>query len=586
MEVGAGVAGLISLSFTAFRGCIQAFEFFNTAQHIGATGDLFSSKLFFQQYRLLQWGLRAGLDEDSKPDERLNWTLALRLLGQLESFMTSAEKLKAKYGFNIVDEGLPESKRFDASNRRRTGIEKIIARLKPDIYTAKGKIIQGNSGTFKRLQWAAGGRDQANQIISEIGNLIDSLESLLDMQNQQLRRKTDAILLRDVISRATTMEEVDEIKGILEQTTSADDQAILAAASLKHIRLVIGADRRNDEVQTAHSKKVTESLPIITKLKPRKLEPYTHGTTLSFHGLEFALYDGGAVLVEWKIADRAIWSELLDQVRCLAVLLASPDGSRSQSLHCKGYLPWQEQDRYGLVYDIPNASPKDLPGYWGIKSLYELILEEAHVSLTRRFEIATTLAETILQLHTAGWLHKSLRSQNIIFIAPKGSTMEEYLLSQPHLVGYEYARPDTPNAAKFSQLPDTELIMDLYRHPQARGISRERFQKRFDIYAFGCVLIELALWTHVLDVHTKYRGSDLRMLIAEAMEANQAMELPHFESSAALDKVVKAVAHHAGTIMAETVQLSLLLQKSPDDQFDVSLNTQQTIVDNLQQRRY
>jgi hypothetical protein len=36
-------------------------------------------------------------------------------------------------------------------------------------------------------------------------------------------------------------------------------------------------------------------------------------------------------------------------------------------------------------------------------------------SLNQRVSIAVTLAETVLQLHTAGWLRKSIRPENVLF---------------------------------------------------------------------------------------------------------------------------------------------------------------------------
>lgn len=80
------------------------------------------------------------------------------------------------------------------------------------------------------------------------------------------------------------------------------------------------------------------------------------------------------------------------------------------------------------------------------------------------------MTEVVLQLHTAGWLHKSLLCENIVFLAPQDSTPSDFLYCAPYLIGYGYARLDTARGAIFTQLPDIELVADLYRHPQARGV--------------------------------------------------------------------------------------------------------------------
>lgn len=581
MEPVSAIASFVALAFPVFQTCVQAFEFFNTAQHIGGQGDLFSSKLAFEQYRLLQWGMRAGLDGDSSANKRLNGTIALELLGQLESFMTSAQKLRSKYCLKVIEEDLSESAESDCTSLSQTGIAKFIARLKPSVYTTKGKIIQANSSTLKRLKWATAGKDQANAIIREIKDIISSLEQLLDVYDQDLRNRTDAILLRDIISRSTNAEEVAEIQEILEPEASKSDRAIYAAAKLKQIRLIIGADKRTDERETPHTKTTMQNTPQIIKLKPKKLGPYKINMPMHYQGTELALYNKKAVLVEWKVAEGATWKGLFDQVRCLAAMLASLDSESFRSFSCIGYLPWEERERYALVYNIPEAGPQDLQIHWEIKTLHELIVEGALTSLSRRIEIAMQVAEVMLQLHTAGWLHKSLRSENIIFLGPKGSTSQYFINQSPHLVGYEYARPDTTDAAQFSVLPDTELMTDLYRHPQARGVSRERYQKRFDMYALGCIFAELALWKPLVEIQAPCNQYDLPCMIADAARDKKTIQIPCLDDSTIVERINLSVSHHAGEAFAGVIKACVLIERSNEEVFDVDLDVQNSVLEKL-----
>jgi hypothetical protein len=78
---------------------------------------------------------------------------------------------------------------------------------------------------------------------------------------------------------------------------------------------------------------------------------------------------------------------------------------------------------------------------------------------------------------------------------------KEVILQQPPVIGgYGYARLDTVEAAKFTELPMVHFEGDLYRHPMARGQERNSFEQRFDIYALGCVLLELAMWRPLEDI--------------------------------------------------------------------------------------
>ena len=202
-------------------------------------------------------------------------------------------------------------------------------------------------------------------------------------------------------------------------------------------------------------------------------------------------------------------------MRFLALLLSSPAGNSFRSLPCIGWLAWEERERFALIYDLPDHSSHGRQVHWSMKSLYDLISEKPRLSLSRRFHIATDLADVVLQLHTAGWLHKSFRSENVIFLAPRGSSATTFLQSSPYLVGYEYARPDTADAAVFTQLPDTSLIADLYRHPHARGVLRQKYQKAVRLicirmYTFGACIVAASsrhtIFLHITRIDESDRG--------------------------------------------------------------------------------
>jgi hypothetical protein len=586
MEAAAGIAGFVSLTCNVFESCVQAYDFFYVAQHIGADGDVFNTRVKFEQYRLLQWGIKAGLTQSATPSSRLNWPLAYALLQQLEIFLTSAEKLRASYSLDVNEEEVEAKERTEIQHSPPTGIGKFIARLKPEIYTLKGQIIQANNSTFKRLRWATFGKDKADAVLRDISDVGSRLDQLLDSLEQEKRAKVDEVLLRDILSRSSTASEVDQIQQILEPSVSSDYASIKAAATLKQIRLVIGADTRDDEVKTAITKHTKEGMPSIRILKHKKLTPYTLEVPVRYQGIEVVRYDQQPVLVEWKMAEGPMWEQLTNQVRSLAVLLASPAGKASQSLLCIGYLPWREREIYALVYAIPNAIAQDVSDHWRLKTLHDLILEQSHLSLGRRFEIARMLADVVLQLHTAGWLHKSLRSENVIFIASNDSSTGDFLNSPPYLVGFEYARPDTADAAMFTQLPDAELANDLYRHPQARGIRREKYRKQFDMYALGCLLVEIGLWGRLLELMNEVLDEKLAETIKEANMSNRDIELPSLSSLGSQPELLEPLLHSTGESFAEAIVLCTAMSNPDEHDADVSLDTQHAVVQKLRQCKF
>ncbi|KAF7512121.1 hypothetical protein GJ744_002283 [Endocarpon pusillum] len=75
--------------------------------------------------------------------------------------------------------------------------------------------------------------------------------------------------------------------------------------------------------------------------------------------------------------------------------------------------------RYGFVYDKPPKTPPEAAPV----SLLELIQRSQRESapppsLTKRIALAHTLARSLMYFHSVNWLHKGLRSDNIIFFAP------------------------------------------------------------------------------------------------------------------------------------------------------------------------
>jgi serine/threonine protein kinase len=122
-----------------------------------------------------------------------------------------------------------------------------------------------------------------------------------------------------------------------------------------------------------------------------------------------------------------------------------------------------------------------------------------HPSLTARFNLAAKLANTVLYLHSAGWLHKNLRSENIVFFLPDSDLPT---LSSPYVMGYQLARIDCNN--ELTEEAPHHWEADMYRHPETLSRARRsRFGGRFDVYSLGMVLLELAYWYPLTKIFDK-----------------------------------------------------------------------------------
>ncbi|KAK4182443.1 prion-inhibition and propagation-domain-containing protein [Podospora australis] len=578
MEIAAAALQFTTVAVNSFRACILAIEFFSTAQHMGADGDLFRTGLEFEKYRLLTWAEKVGLLGDNER-QTLNWQLAGIILKQLESFLTSAATLKGRYSLDVTEEEVQAAEEAQHALAPKQGIAKLIARLKPNLRTTAGQIIQEHNSPIKRIRWAARDRGKLKTFLAEISGLIGKLEFLLDSTERQQEKEEYDRLLREVISLATTTAEAGQIKDFLEDHQKRSERSINAAAYLKQVRLVLGADKRDDEITPKMaSDTIGLKMPKLSILG-RSLKPW-NGAPLFEQSLEFATYRTKQVLIQWKMVDSTQWERYTKQMKCLAVFLMSLSDRSFRSLPCMGYYPYQAQSRHGIVYSMPETD--DTEGTdWDLRTLRDLMKDQTFVSLKRRIELARALAETVLQLHTAGWLHKSLRSENIIFLAPRGSSDKFFLNSEPYVFGYEYARSDNGDAAlAFTQLPDTELEADLYRHPAARGMGRETFQKRFDLYAMACVIVELVFWKPLVEVFAVYVTENLKELISIAQSQNEVIELPDLKELFEKEEVAKVFRYHAGDVLLDVVKLCFEAPKAKEGDEGL-LSEQTTVVERL-----
>lgn len=82
-------------------------------------------------------------------------------------------------------------------------------------------------------------------------------------------------------------------------------------------------------------------------------------------------------------------------------------------------------------------------------------------SLSAWVALIRTLAESLEKLHAVDWLHKDVRSDNIIFFSCKEDDLLD--LKKPYLSGFDYSRPES--SVSLSENAPTSLCNDLYHHP-------------------------------------------------------------------------------------------------------------------------
>ena len=204
-------------------------------------------------------------------------------------------------------------------------------------------------------------------------------------------------------------------------------------------------------------------------------------------------------------------------------------------------------------------------------------------TIRHRLKLAYTLSLSIYHLHLVGWVHKSFRSENILFFptdslpatvpavnAPSSLVAPDVLVDrhskdhyvEPWLVGFEFSRVISQNSDLAST--DTSIAKNIYRHPARWNAPTHRFGPIHDIYALGTVLLEIGIWKPLISLSDSgfARAADA----ATSTDAAAAAALKDSVKAQLLQHAVRKLPFTLGRVYCEVVELCLsgISQGSPD----------------------
>lgn len=503
LDVAASAAGLISLSLTLFRGCVQGFVLLGKAISQSKDADMVRCKLEWEQFRLMQWAEK--IDLENAPQGRLNWSLIADTLKKLEALLTSSKELRERYHLDVaeIDSKVVQesSNQADTASKRYISLRHVLLKFKPTFASTSDRIVSEQVSPAKKLQWAVLDAAKLNGLLSEITYFNQCLHSVLESVDRDFLESALSCLLRAAIARSSLTSELDVMKELIGQTSVTSPESVQSAATLKQIRIALGLVKTSDNVLRTSTTDSSIGKPKLTYLKPRHL--LREQVASHPQGRELARYKSEPILIEWRLIERKSEVTIKPSVDQLAILLSNTNDATFHSLHCVGVLPKDDsygaeaesQVCYGLAFSVPSTPAIQAASLGNpvISTLQDLLRKKAKPSLNERLATSISLAETVLQLHTAGWLHKGLRSSSVLFIYSQGHT------KGPYLAGYEYSRP---TSAETEAVPDRREH-EIYRHPLAQGPARATFNKSFDLFALGCILLELAMWSDLQTILEK-----------------------------------------------------------------------------------
>jgi serine/threonine protein kinase len=249
-------------------------------------------------------------------------------------------------------------------------------------------------------------------------------------------------------------EKLEHIKLVQDMIHGAvmTDETLATVVALKALSIDLDAPKASP---------ISRQAPIVQRRLIQQVHNLTTGQTSAT-----AIYEGKPVFIERKrYAESDVSGPnailISKGVQGLALLLNAPKPLSFRTLRCIGITNDSLKLEYQFVFDRPPHSTTNVPP----RSLLSFLRSSFIPSQTDRFRLATELATTLLHLHASGWLHKGLRSDNILFFSPSPDAPRT--LDEPYIMGYEYARHDQPG--ELSQKPSQNPAHDVYRHPRAQG---------------------------------------------------------------------------------------------------------------------
>ncbi|KAF2191976.1 hypothetical protein K469DRAFT_696045 [Zopfia rhizophila CBS 207.26] len=453
---------------------------------LGRSSQKLLWKFRIQEARLRIWAREWGLLDDPRHGkaevrDHHDHKMVSETLLRISELFHDYKRLKSRYGLLMVTDRPPlPSVAFsdyfgDAMSRNIDDMlaEELTNFAKVDIDLQK-KRNQTNS-VLKKFRLAISDRSKLDLMIRDLRDYNDGLYALLSsVERRQLRQALAPELV--------TGENVEELQQLAQASGNETTIAPTAELRVKRLRLEAaksvprpwGTSSSGLEDLCIPGREIIFDQPAsgVPRFQERAIATYLNNA--DGHN------ERRTVLVEWKSCDKdlgaSLKSEQLSRLDTLARLLhVSSKPAELRVPVCAGYIldDWHPRQR---------TAPK---------TLYDGLGGSDVSFLGDRFRLAYELSLSLCLLHTAGWLHKGIRSESVLLLEDQKPSYSD--AGHPYLLGFEYSRPDNAKAYSDQILYPTSRS-NMYRHPRAQGPARDRFSRLHDIYALGVVLLEIGFW--------------------------------------------------------------------------------------------
>jgi hypothetical protein len=531
--------------------CFEGIQLLVTALDYEKDAKYLNLRLRFEQQRLFAWSESSGLlDVQGKDHDRilnsnafgLHRQTVLDLLMQIECLFkefTKHQQLHKNLKAVRDEDGAIGDPERDAKQANFPMSRRHIDFIRKSMASLKERSKEG----LLRMKWVSFDKAGFEQLLIRFTALNDKMTGMLDHRMQVEVHNTVQDTNRGVLLLHHKIDDLSQLVHALNsqlQAGTSDSQTHMSMKDKEANAAILQQLSRLAKFKAFHANidPVTGLPLVIDEAQARVLDiPMPKSDrNLALPGRLVQLVEADEdddvsrceaylniakgrkkVWIEWKDYDGhdrqpgfLSKADIVERVRRLATLLNHrPKPESFRTLHCLGYfdkadpnVPDDEVDladrRLGLIFERPkdNSYDPDLPPL----SLKDLILDPTvrKPRVTSRIALTRALSNCLLYLHAVNWLHKGLRSHNVLFFRDTNGQVD---FTEPFLSGFDFSRPG--GSEEMTDVPYGDAEHDLYRHPLIQSCnhsSRERSKKSFDIYSLGVIFIEIAHWQAIEDV--------------------------------------------------------------------------------------
>ncbi|USP74644.1 uncharacterized protein yc1106_01918 [Curvularia clavata] len=489
--------GVIGFVFQVVDTTITVIDLWKSANEVGEDVVVIKTRLDMTRARLKSWALDWGLKERRHLENRRfreYGFLAVRYLLIIQHRLTAMENFERKFPSLFRSAVLPQDQ---GSAQRVAQLAEIAQADAPGVLQLKELQQEvtsiNHANIIQRWRWARRG-GKGLQMVDQVATLVRELEDFFVppavdplapvVFSQQLLSAPNAAASR-AVHDAFAGDLAAEIVGSIASFTAAASEMANRAEALR------GRELMRSHRGISHQQSV---VTIGRSTGKRSL------ATFRAHDIPST-----QVLIEWRMIPNtlspAVKDGLHDHIHDLGLLLHSASKPKEfRTLDCIAVVdmpvPPQEDAQYGLIFKLDEKKH--------VFTLFDLLMDEtfAAKSLSHVLKLIQTLSKALLFLHLGCWLHKGIRSDNILFLADDISNVD---LCEPFIGGFEYSR--TFAVQRLTQNVGDDRFENLYRHPDHQGLpltkndstdtniqGHQPFSYEADLYSFGVLMMEIGLW--------------------------------------------------------------------------------------------